>query len=194
MPPALLLSYLVIDSAKPNRPGNTTLAGQSFGKVLNTMAFSSMMSFLLGAFFCILPTSASFVPFPYMGADIVDIDNSFGNTTAISATCAAALNTTINCEERLQYMTGSFAPWRSQAASTLFCAQACRSSLQTYSTNVRTACGTADAFNGLVASWRGDQVRDYLNVMCLTETSTGKYCVGTWTQSTPRSLQVCGFW
>lgn len=137
-----------------------------------------MFLILLGAFSPFHLVSGSFSPFPYMGGDIVDIDSSFGNTSVISASCAAALNTTIDCENRLQYMTGSFAPWRDATASTLFCAQACLSSLQTYSTNVRAACGTADLFNGLVASWRGDQVRDYLNVMCLKEQSTGKYCVG----------------
>ena len=149
--------------------------------LFSQMLISAMTMHLLLLSLFFGASAADFVPFPYMGEDIVDVDNSFGNTTAISAACASALNTTIACESRLQYMQGSFAPWRNEQAAAQFCSSTCRSSLESYSSRVQAQCGTANIFNGLVSSWRGDQIRDYLNVMCLTDSSTGKYCVGKYT-------------
>lgn len=54
-----------------------------------------LLILLLGA------STADFAPFPCMGEGIVDVDNSFGNSTNTSAACAAELNTTIACKSQL---------------------------------------------------------------------------------------------
>lgn len=126
-------------------------------------------------FSCIL---ADFVLFPYIGSDVIDAENGFGNVTAISPSCQDALNTTITCEARLQYMLGSFYPIEDDDFYAGLCASSCRTSLENYAASVESACGSVDAFDGLPLSWRGDQIRDFLNIMCATDSQTGEYCVG----------------
>ena len=126
---------------------------------------------------------AAFVLFPYRNSDgsfgnPVDTVNGFGNVSTVSSACATALNKSIACPDGLQWMTGSYSPWPKTAQTNRFCASGCRNALKKYSTAVESACGSAKIFGeGIANSYRGDLVKDYLNVMCATDTS-GDPCIG----------------
>ncbi|OCK76037.1 carbohydrate-binding module family 50 protein [Lepidopterella palustris CBS 459.81] len=124
-----------------------------------------------------------FVLFPYSNGDgsvgnPVDGENGFGNTTAISLQCAQALNQTIACDPRIQYLASAhaFTSINNTGSPTTICASTCRTSLESYHSNVSAACDGFHAFDGLPSSWRGDIIRDYFDVVCATDPQTGQYC------------------
>jgi hypothetical protein len=118
--------------------------------------------------------SAQIVLFPYSSQDgspgnPVDAVVGFGNTTAISAACAVALNQTVACDPTLQYLsaTGASLSPNSTGSGATLCNPACNSSLTTYHSSVATACGSTPVFTSQLAnSWRGDLLQSYYNLVC----------------------------
>jgi len=130
--------------------------------------------------------SAQIVLFPYSSQDgspgnPVDAVVGFGNTTAISAACAVALNQTVACDPTLQYLsaTGASLSPNSTGSGATLCNPACNSSLTTYHSSVATACGSTPVFTPQLAnSWRGDLLQSYYNLVCTKDKKSGEFCSG----------------
>ena len=125
------------------------------------------------------------VLYPYQVKDgtagnAIDAVQGFGNTTAISSTCATALNQSIACDERIQMLAaaGFYGSLNSTGAAATLCSPACNTSLVNYHTSVSTACSGVNAFDSLPSSWRGDLMLSFFNLVCSKDPGSGQFCPG----------------
>ncbi|KAF3227393.1 hypothetical protein TWF106_009906 [Orbilia oligospora] len=103
----------------------------------------------------------------------------FGRTLHTpSSSCAAALNTTINCEEFLVLKAHkNDYNWGNETLQDQLCNPNCGTSLASYSTGVASQCGTANlTWEGLPNTYYGDRLKAYYDLICLKD-GDGDYCV-----------------
>ena len=104
---------------------------------------------------------SQFVLFPNILRDGASRDSpidgafGFGNSTVISAACASALNSTIKCDERVQYLASENYYDSLNGTETELCTTACKNSLASYHQAVVSACQGTQVYQGAPNSWRG---------------------------------------
>ncbi|KAF3222199.1 hypothetical protein TWF191_006958 [Orbilia oligospora] len=132
---------------------------------------SSMAPLFLSIWLYAISVSASFKFF--------DGPTGFGRTLHTpSSSCAAALNTTINCEEFLVLKAHkNDYNWGNETLQDQLCNPNCGTSLASYSTGVASQCGTANlTWEGLPNTYYGDRLKAYYDLICLKD-GDGDYCV-----------------
>ena len=87
----------------------------------------------------------------------IDAAFGFGNTTVISAACASALNSTIQCDERVRYLASQNYYDSLNGTETELCTTACKNSLATYHQAVASACQGTQVYEGAPNSWRAGE-------------------------------------
>jgi hypothetical protein len=128
--------------------------------------------------------SADFTLFPYSSRDgspgnPIDAATGFGNTSAISSSCANALNTTIACDSRIQFLASSnyYGSMNSTGIGSL-CTLTCAQSLASYHASVAASCDGTAVYAGMPNTWRSDILWNFYNLTCATDPTTGQYCPG----------------
>ncbi|KAL1869088.1 hypothetical protein VTK73DRAFT_3366 [Phialemonium thermophilum] len=118
---------------------------------------------------------ATVVPFP----DFVG-KNGFGSDSSVSQSCAAALNSTIDCDASLRILAIAddyISPNLTGIAPSL-CAPGCNSSLAAYQSNVQEKCGSSPVIDPQVKNtFMGDLLQDYYDLICTKDPGSDQYCV-----------------
>ena len=128
----------------------------------------------------------------------IDAAFGFGNTTVISAACASALNSTIQCDQRVRYLASENYYDSLNGTETELCTTVCKNSLATYHQAVASACQGTQVYEGAPNSWRAgegtllissaikkadtcpwlDKIWAWVNATCQTHSGTGQLCAG----------------
>ncbi|KAE9375150.1 carbohydrate-binding module family 50 protein [Stipitochalara longipes BDJ] len=101
------------------------------------------------------------------------------STQALSTACTNAMIANISCPIELLTFAGVGNLVASDNVTVpQICSSSCTKSLASYHKNISTACAHDPApWPGIPATWPGDIMWAYANRTCLTNATTGKYCV-----------------
>ncbi|KAH8894666.1 hypothetical protein GQ53DRAFT_610598, partial [Thozetella sp. PMI_491] len=103
----------------------------------------------------------------------------FGGDSTIPQSCAAALNSTIDCDDDLQVLalTNVYASPNATGNAASLCSTGCSSALTNYQNSVKSACGNSAVIDPQLANtFVGDLLHDYYDLVCTKDSTTGQYC------------------
>ena len=114
-------------------------------------------------------------------ADFSLFPNGTQSSVTISPGCSLALDANIECDTYIQNLFWSdyYGSLNSSTLQDSICNATCGSSLASYHATVSLACSSdPQPWDGTPAVWAGDAMWATFNKTCLTDPSTGLYCVG----------------
>jgi hypothetical protein len=134
-------------------------------------------SYLIYAVAAMAPLAAcTIVPFPsFIG------NNGFGGSADISPACAAALNSTIDCDADLDFVarTDTYMSPEARDSVASICVAGCNSSLTSYLSGVVAECGASHVIDEeLPNTVVGELLQGVWELMCTRDSSTGQLCPG----------------